>query len=134
MQAIPSRQVPPSAAARLAPRSEIVRVLHAERPGSFGFAHWRASCDAAAGLFSVEFTSRYACELVDACVDALKLFHIGCAWAGPVSLVVPHHVRGMRSRSTPCKGVLVRFSNGFEAVADLQGDLQRAPDVAVGHG
>ncbi len=117
----------------LAQRREIVRVLHPALPGSPGFAHWQATCHAAAGLFSVEFDARYASEQVDAFVDALKLFRIGYSWAGPVSLVVPYHVQGMRSQATPYKGVLVRFSIGFEAVADLLADLQHALDAAFGH-
>ncbi len=117
----------------LAQRREIVRVLHPALPGAPGFAHWQATCDAAAGLFSVEFDARYASEQVDAFVDALKLFRIGYSWAGPVSLVVPYHVQGMRSQATPYKGVLVRFSIGFEAVADLLADLQHALDAAFGH-
>ena len=69
---------------------------------------------------------------VDAFVDALRLFRIGYSWAGPVSLVVPYHVQGMRSHATPYRGVLVRFSIGFEAVADLMADLQQALVAAFG--
>ena len=116
----------------LAQRREIVRVLHPALPGAPGFAHWQATCHAAAGLFSVEFDARYASEQVDAFVDALKLFRIGYSWAGPVSLVVPYHVQGMRSQTTPYKGVLVRFSIGFEAVEDLWADLQQALNEAFG--
>jgi len=84
-------------------------------------------------VFSVEFDPRYASEQVDAFVDALKLFRIGYSWAGPVSLVVPFHVQGMRSQTTPYKGVLVRFSIGFEAVEDLLADLTQALAAAFGH-
>jgi cystathionine beta-lyase len=118
----------------LAQRSEIARVLHPALPGSPGFSHWQDTCHSAAGLVSVVFDARYASEEVDAFVDALQLFKIGYSWAGPVSLVVPYHVQGMRSQPTPYKGVLVRFSIGFEGVADLQRDLQRALEFAFGHG
>jgi len=118
----------------LAQRSEIARVLHPALPGSPGFAHWQATCSAAAGLFSVVFDSRYASEEVDAFVDALRLFRIGYSWAGPVSLVVPYHVQTMRSQPTAYAGVVVRFSIGFEAVEDLLADLQQALQAAFGDG
>jgi len=118
----------------LAQRSEIARVLHPALPGSPGFAHWQETCHAAAGLFSVFFDARYASEEVDAFVDALRLFGIGYSWAGPVSLVVPYHVQGMRSQPTNYTGVLVRFSIGFEAVEDLLADLHQALRKAFGHG
>jgi cystathionine beta-lyase len=116
----------------LAQRGEIARVLHPALPGSPGFVHWQNTCHAAAGLFSVVFDARYASEEVDAFVDALRLFRIGYSWAGPVSLVVPYHVQGMRSQPTPYTGVVVRFSVGFEAVEDLLADLQQALRVAFG--
>jgi cysteine-S-conjugate beta-lyase len=116
----------------LGQRSEIERVLHPAYPGSPGFMHWQATCKAAAGLFSVVFDARYASERVDAFVDALHLFKIGYSWAGPVSLVVPYHVAGMRSKPTPYAGVVVRFSIGFEAVEDLLADLQQALHRAFG--
>jgi cystathionine beta-lyase len=116
----------------LAQRGEIARVLHPALPGSPGFAHWQETCRAAAGLFSVVFDARYASEEVDAFVDALRLFRIGYSWAGPVSLVVPYHLQGMRSQPTPYAGVLVRFSIGFEAVEDLLADLRQALRVAFG--
>ena len=115
-----------------AQRGEIARVLHPALPGSPGFVHWQSTCRAAAGLFSVVFDARYASEEVDAFVDALRLFRIGYSWAGPVSLVVPYHVQGMRSQPTPYAGVVVRFSIGFEAVEDLLADLQQALRVAFG--
>jgi cystathionine beta-lyase len=114
----------------LAQRGEIARVLHPALPGSPGFAHWQNTCRAAAGLFSVVFDACYASDEVDAFVDALRLFRIGYSWAGPVSLVVPYHVQGMRSQPTPYAGVLVRFSIGFEAVEDLLADLQQALQLA----
>lgn len=118
----------------LAQRSEITRVLHPAIPGSPGFAHWQATCHAAAGLFSVVFDERFTSEQVDAFVDSLELFRIGYSWAGPVSLVVPYRVQDMRSQPTPYAGVVVRFSIGFEAVEDLLADLQQALERAFGQG
>ena len=115
-------------------RREIARVLHPALPGAPGHDHWQATCSAAAGLFSVVFDARYASEEVDAFVDALRLFRIGYSWAGPVSLVVPYHVQGMRTRPTPYSGVVVRFSVGMEATADLQADLAQALDAAFARG
>ena len=56
--------------------------------------------------------------------------------AGPVSLVVPYDVHAMRSATAVqrphLRGHLVRFSMGFEAVADLQADLLQAMRSALG--
>jgi cysteine-S-conjugate beta-lyase len=107
-------------------RHAIVQVLHPALPGSPGHAHWQSICSSAAGLFAVVFGAQYADEQVDAFVDALRLFKIGYSWAGPVSLAVPYHVQGMRSRPTPFTGVLVRFSIGLENVDDLIADCEQA--------
>lgn len=112
-------------AAWLAQRPEITQVLHPALEGSPGHAHWRASCSAAAGLFSVLFDERFSSRQVDAFVDALKLFRIGYSWAGPTSLVVPYQLAAMR-QPVPYPGTLVRFSVGLEDVADLQEDLDQA--------
>ncbi len=112
-------------AAWCAARPEIARVLHPALPGSPGHAHWRASCSAAAGLFSVLFDPRFGSAEVDRFVDALKLFRIGYSWAGPMSLVVPYDLAAMR-QPAPYAGVLVRFSIGFEDVLDLKADLDQA--------
>jgi cystathionine beta-lyase len=103
----------------------IARVLHPALEGSPGHAHWRATCTAAAGLFSVLFDRSIGAAQVDAFVDALRLFRIGYSWAGPVSLVVPYDLAAMR-QPAPYEGVLVRFSIGLEAVEDLQADLAQA--------
>lgn len=116
----------------LSQRGEIARVLHPALPGAPGFAHWQATCKAAAGLFSVVFDARYSGAQVDAFVDALRLFKIGYSWAGPLSLVVPYRIAEMRSKPAPYAGVVVRFSIGFEAVEDLIADLQQALESAFG--
>jgi cysteine-S-conjugate beta-lyase len=127
-------------AAWLKARPEVVQLLHPAFEGSPGHSHWKALCGgnggsgtdaggSAAGLFSVFFHERYAPARVDAFCDALGLFKLGYSWGGPVSLVVPYDVAPMRSArlgSWPHKGVLVRFSLGLEAVADLQADLEQA--------
>ncbi len=113
---------------------QISTLLHPAFDGSPGHEHWRALCtedgqgggaSQAAGLFSVVFDARYTPGQVDAFCDALKLFKLGYSWGGPVSLVVPYDVPAMRA-NWPHKGVLVRFSVGLEAAADLQADLAAA--------
>ena len=107
-------------------RPEFVRVLHPALPGSPGHLHWTAQCRAAAGLLSVELDPRYSPAQVDAFVDALRRFRIGWSWGGPVSLAVPYDVRLLRERPTSCRGTVVRFSMGLEAVEDLITDAERA--------
>ena len=112
-------------AAWLGTRPEIARVLHPAFDSCPGHAHWKATCTAAAGLFSVMVDARYPVAQVDAFVDALKLFKLGYSWAGPVSLVVPYDLKAMRGdKAYP--GTLVRFSIGLESAAALKADLVQA--------
>lgn len=114
---------------------EFVQVLHPALEESPGHAHWKALCgDAegrAAGLFSVILDQRFTQAQTDAFCDALKLFHIGYSWGGPISLVVPYELETMRSGwpAHLLPGTLVRFSIGLEDVADLQADLAQALQV-----
>ena len=110
----------------MAGRPEVARVLHPALEGSPGHAHWRHTCTAAAGLFSVLLDERYTQAQVHAFVDVLRLFRIGYSWAGPVSLVVPYEVATLRDAGHGLRGHLVRFSMGLEDVADLQADLEQA--------
>ena len=115
----------------------IAQVLHPALPGSPGHAHWQAVCrpDAggAAGLFSVMVDKRYSVAQVDAFCDGLKLFKLGYSWGGPISLVVPYDIGGMRPAwpAHLARGTLVRFSVGLEAVADLKADLAQAMASAL---
>ncbi len=108
-----------------AERPEVTQVLHPALPRSPGHEHWRALCERSAGLFSVVFDERYSLARVDAFVDALRLFRIGYSWAGPVSLAVPYDLAAMRAEPR-WRGGLVRFSLGFEGVADLIDDCLQA--------
>jgi len=101
-------------AAWCAQRPEIAQVLHPAVPGSPGHEHWKQTCKAAAGIFSVVFDERIDTARVDAFVDALRLFKIGYSWAGPVSLVVPYDLASIRPKS-PWRGTLVRLCIGLEA-------------------
>jgi cystathionine beta-lyase len=133
-------------AAWLQSRPEVAHLLHPAFEGSPGHEHWRVLCGgdgehsgpaaggAAAGLFSVVFDQRFSVARVDAFCDALKLFKLGYSWGGPVSLVVPYDVATMRSARLATwadKGVLVRFSIGFEATDDLRADLEQALGALV---
>jgi len=109
----------------LGARTEVAQVLHPALPGSPGHSHWRATCTAAAGLFSVLFEARFTAAQVDAFVDALRLFKIGFSWAGPVSLVMPYDLAQLRPGGA-LQGHLVRFSIGLEEPAALLADLAQA--------
>jgi cystathionine beta-lyase len=108
-----------------AARPEVTQVLHPALPASPGHEHWKATCKAAAGIFSIVIDERYSSAQVDAFVDALKLFKIGYSWAGPVSLVVPYDLKAIRPRED-WKGTLVRLCIGLEATRDLIDDLDQA--------
>ena len=65
---------------------------------------------------------------VEAFVDALKLFKIGYSWGGPLSLVMPYELQGMRQFGPLAgqQGTLVRLAVGLEKVDDLIADLDQA--------
>jgi len=114
----------------LGEQAEVVQVLHPALPGAPGHAHWAAHCTRAAGLFSVLLDERFTQAQVHAFVDGLKLFRIGYSWAGPVSLVVPYDLDGMREPGHGLRGHLVRFSLGLESTADLKADLAQSLTAA----
>jgi len=116
-------------------QAPVAQVLHPALHGSPGHEYWRALCGsaggpqgAAAGLFSVVIDARHTQAQVDAFCDGLRLFKLGYSWGGPMSLVVPYDVAGMRARATPHlrAGTVVRFSVGLEAVEDLRQDLAQS--------
>jgi len=111
---------------------EFVQVLHPALADSPGHGFWRALCEngygGAAGLFSVVLDSRFTRDQTDAFCDSLRLFKLGYSWAGPISLVVPYDLTGMRLTWPQhlARGTVVRFSVGLEAVQDLQDDIAQA--------
>jgi cystathionine beta-lyase len=113
---------------------QCVQLLHPAFERSPGHAHWQAVCAAqgrvglAAGLFSVLLDARLTPAQVDAFCDSLKLWRLGYSWGGPVSLVVPYELAGMRSRAPTHlrPGHLLRFSTGLESAEALMGDLHAA--------
>jgi cystathionine beta-lyase len=115
-------------------RPEVPCVLHPALPGSPGHAHWLANCQAAAGLVSMVFPAeRHEPERVNAFVDALRVFRIGYSWGGPMSLVMPYPLQGMR-RFGPLagqQGTLVRLAIGLERTEDLIADLAQALEQAL---
>lgn len=116
-------------AAWLQTRAEVSRVLHPALADSPGHAHWQACCQGAAGLVSIVFDgARFSAQQVDAFVDALRLFKIGYSWGGPLSLVMPYGLKGMR-RFGPLagqQGTLVRLAVGLEDPSELIADLEQA--------
>lgn len=122
-------------------QAPVAQVLHPALPGAPGHAHWKTLCGqshegqgAAAGLFSVVIDPRHTQAQVDAFCDGLRLFKIGYSWGGPMSLVMPYDLHGMRRFPTPHlhPGLVVRFSIGLEAVQDLRADLEQSMQKALG--
>ncbi len=118
----------------LSTRPEVAQVLHPALPGSPGHTHWAACCHSAAGLVSMVFDgARFAPQQVDAFVDALQCFKIGYSWGGPISLVMPYELKGMR-RFGPLagqQGTLVRLAIGLEDTGILIQDLAQAFEQAM---
>jgi cysteine-S-conjugate beta-lyase len=113
----------------LTQQPEISQVLHPALPDSPGHAHWQQTCCAAGGLVSMVFEAqRFSHERVEAFVDALKLFKIGYSWGGPLSLVMPYDLKGVRQHGALAgkQGMLVRLAVGLEKVDDLIADLAQA--------
>ena len=124
-------------------RPQCVQLLHPAFEGAPGHAHWQALCAGgrkgeglAAGLFSVVLDARYHQDQIDAFCDGLQRFRIGYSWGGPVSLVVPYALDGMRSRAQTHlrPGHVLRFSTGLESAEALMLDLGQAvarhlPDI-----
>ena len=113
----------------LAQRPEVAQVLHPALPGSAGHGHWASVCQGAAGLVSMVFDAdRFSDEQVNAFVEAMRLFRIGYSWGGPMSLVMPYPLQGMRRFGSLAgrRGTLVRLAIGLEDVGDLIADLEQA--------
>jgi cystathionine beta-lyase len=103
----------------------ILQVLHPAIPSSPGHAIWARDFTASASLFSVIFKPHISQLQIDACVESLKLFHLGYSWGGATSLVVPF-TRDQMHENYAYAGLLVRFYIGLEDEADLQQDVLAA--------
>jgi cystathionine beta-lyase len=122
-------------------QNEFAQVLHPALPGSPGHVHWRQLCatdavDAspvhlggrAASLLSLRFQPQITLQQIDVFCNALKLFKLGYSWGGPISLVVPYDLKGMRHLAPPAllEGGFVRLAMGLEDPQDLMADLAQA--------
>ena len=117
------------------------QVLHPAVVSSPGHAHWRRLCAGdepaqgpvhsaglAAALLSLRFDPAISQVQLDTFCDSLRLFKLGFSWGGPMSLVVPYHLRELRllSNESLLQGGFVRLSVGLEAAEDLIDDLSQA--------
>ena len=122
-------------------QAAFAQVLHPAVVGSPGHMHWRRLCaadapssaavhegGAAASLLSLRFQPSIPQTQVDAFCNALKLFKLAYSWAGPISLVVPYDLKGMRQHAPTelIEGGLVRLAMGLEDPQDLIADLAQA--------
>ena len=114
-------------AAWLQDQPQIAAVLHPALPDSPGHEAWKRDCSGAACLFSAVFKPEFTQDRIDRFCDSLQLFKLGYSWAGPISLCVPYDMPALRIIAPwPYPGILVRFSVGLEAVADLQADIAQS--------
>lgn len=117
------------------------QVLHPAVLASPGHANWRRLCAGdlpapgpvhsaglAAALLGLRMNPAISQTQLDTFCDALRLFKLGFSWGGPMSLVVPYHLRELRVMSNEAllEGGFVRLSVGLEAVEDLIDDMSQA--------
>ena len=122
-------------------QSAFAQVLHPAVVSSPGHPHWRRLCAGdqpaqgpvhfeglAAALLGLRFDPGISQAQLDTFCDALRLFKLGFSWGGPMSLVVPYHLRELRLMSNEAllQGGFVRLSVGLEAAEDLIEDLAQA--------
>lgn len=128
-------------AAALQRQSATAQLLHPAFDGAPGHAHWKQLCaaahqgqGAAAGLFSIVIDAKFEQAAVDHFCDSLQLFKLGYSWGGPMSLVMPYEIDGMRGhgRGAVKAGTVVRFCVGLEDTQDLLHDVAQAWEKAFG--
>ena len=122
-------------------QSAFAQVLHPAVVASPGHLHWRRLCAGdlpapgpvhsaglAAALLGLRMHPAISQAQLDTFCDALRLFKLGFSWGGPMSLVVPYHLRELRMMSNDAllEGGFVRLSVGLEAVEDLIDDMSQA--------
>jgi len=122
-------------------QSAFAQVLHPALVSSPGHAHWRRLCAGdqpaqgpvhssglAAALLGLRLDPAISQAQLDTFCDSLRLFKLGFSWGGPMSLVVPYHLRELRllSNEALLQGGFVRLSVGLEAREDLIDDLSQA--------
>jgi cystathionine beta-lyase len=122
-------------------QSAFTQVLHPAVVDSPGHVHWRRLCASdlpaqgpvhsaglAAALLSLRFDPTISQAQLDTFCDALRLFKLGFSWGGPMSLLVPYHLRELRRfpNKSLLQGGFVRLSVGLEAAEDLIDDLAQA--------
>jgi cystathionine beta-lyase len=122
-------------------QSAFAQVLHPAVASSPGHPHWRRLCAGdqpaqgpvhsaglAAALLGLRLDSAISQAQLDTFCDSLQLFKLGFSWGGPMSLVVPYHLRELRLKSNEAllQGGFVRLSVGLEACEDLIDDVAQA--------
>ena len=122
-------------------QSAFAQVLHPAVVSSPGHPHWQRLCAGdqpaqgpvhfeglAAALLGLRFDPGISQAQLDTFCDALRLFKLGFSWGGPMSLVVPYHLRELRLMSNEAllQGGFVRLSVGLEAAEDLMDDVAQA--------
>jgi len=122
-------------------QSAFAQVLHPAVVSSPGHPHWRRLCAGdqpahgpvhfaglAAALLGLRLDPAISQAQLDTFCDSLRLFKLGFSWGGPMSLVVPYHLRELRRMPNEdlLQGGFVRLSVGLEAAEDLIDDLAQA--------
>ena len=122
-------------------QSAFAQVLHPAVVSSPGHPHWRRLCAGdqpsqgpvhskglAAALLGLRLNPAISQAQLDTFCDSLRLFKLGFSWGGPMSLVVPYHLRELRlmSKEALLQGGFVRLSVGLEAAEDLIDDVAQA--------
>ena len=117
------------AAAFLAGREEVERVLHPGSESCPGHEMWARDFTGTSGLFSFVFREGVSFEATRAFVDGLKLFKQGYSWGGVESLALNYDLRGVDGARSGYGYRLVRLHVGLEEPADLIADLAQSMDA-----
>ena len=116
-------------AAWLATQPEVLRVLHPALPGAPGHELWARDYSGAAGVFGAVLQPGPD-RVIEAFLDALKLFGLGFSWGGFESLALNGDPQfDVRQFRAAYGGPVVRLNIGLEDPADLIADLRRALDA-----
>lgn len=106
-------------------RPEVEEVLYPALPGAPGHELWLRDYTGACGLFAIALKEDVPQKALAAMLDGLEHFGMGYSWGGYESLIIPVHLKKIRTASQAhYKGTILRLHIGLEHPDDLIHDLE----------